>query len=58
MRKLLIISSIFIALAIVVQSCAPRRGLPRPQGHPTPPKKVTMVEQDVLDTAEGMVYYS
>lgn len=47
MKKVLVILSVLVALAITVQSCAPRRGLPRPQGHPTPPKKVTVVKPEV-----------
>lgn len=47
MRKIVLISGVLFALALVVDSCTPKRGLPRPQGRPTPPSKFTQVEKPV-----------
>ncbi|MCB0698236.1 MAG: hypothetical protein H6551_06375 [Chitinophagales bacterium] len=47
MKKALFISGVLTVMVAMMQSCAPNRKLPRPQGHPTPPKKVTMQYQPV-----------
>ncbi len=57
MRKLILISGILFALAIVVDSCSPRRGIPRPQGHPTPPGKFSKITKPAVDQ-QTTVFYS
>lgn len=47
MKKLLLIAGVLFTLTALVESCAPSRGIPRPQRHPTPPKKFVMVQNTV-----------
>lgn len=39
MKKALYTSAVLVLTVALMQSCAPNRKLPRPQRHPTPPKK-------------------
>lgn len=42
MKKAILISGILTVTVAMLQSCGPNRKLPRPQRHPTPPKKFVM----------------
>lgn len=42
MKKALFISGVLTIMIALTQSCAPKRKMPRPQRHPTPPKKFVM----------------
>ncbi len=42
MKKALFISGVLTIMIAVMQSCAPNRKMPRPQRHPTPPKKFVL----------------
>lgn len=39
----------------MLQSCAPNRKMPRPQRHPTPPKKFVMQQTPAQQTAVATV---
>lgn len=43
MKKLILSAAGVIAFSALLMSCAPKRLLPRPQGHPAPPKKFAKV---------------
>lgn len=47
MKKALFISGALAVMIAVLQSCAPNRHMPRPQRHPTPPKKFVMQQTPV-----------
>lgn len=55
MKKALFISGVLTITIALMQSCAPKRKMPRPQRHPTPPKKFVMQEAPA-QTTEAVVF--
>lgn len=49
MKKLLLIAGVLFTLTALIESCAPSRGIPRLQRHPTPPKKFASVQDSHID---------
>jgi len=52
MKKALFISGVLTIMIAVMQSCAPNRKMPRPQRHPTPPKKFVLQQTPAQPTGE------
>ncbi|MCB9045990.1 MAG: hypothetical protein H6550_07610 [Chitinophagales bacterium] len=55
MKKTLFISGVLTIMIAMTQSCAPKRKLPRPQRHPTPPKKFVF-QQAPAQQADVVLY--
>lgn len=55
MKKAIIVSGVLSVMLAMLQSCGPQRKMPRPQRHPTPPKKFVM-QQPQAQTADAVVF--
>ncbi|MBL7682237.1 MAG: hypothetical protein JNK00_02660 [Flavipsychrobacter sp.] len=43
MKKLIVFAGVLFALTAILESCGSSNKIPRPQVHPRPPRKMTMV---------------
>lgn len=56
MKKAVFISGVLVVVLALTQSCGPNRKMPRPQRHPTPPKKFVMQQAPAQATVAAVQY--